>query len=265
MLSKIDTNAINMFADTFGKHIDNFNKEVFVQESIALKQRVRGKSVIVPKCDAVMDRWYDSLNIEDPDYSVYSDINVLQDVWVCWALYSRVYLKDIQRRTTNDIPIIESMGKIKCVLDIGNGIGYSTAGLSELFPKASIHGLNVKDSFQYKICKQVSKKYGFKMHHDIKKLGKVSLLFASEYFEHHHDPVDHLNEVISITEPKNIIIANSFGTRSIGHFIDYVYQGKVVSGKEINSIFNKRLSYLGYKKQKTTCWNNRPMFWKKLI
>lgn len=265
MLSKIGKDAIIEFADTFCTEIEGFDRETFINETMALKQRVRGKDVQVPVCDAIMQRWYNSLEIGQPDFSVYEDVNVLQDVWACWSMYSRTYLREIMKRESNGIPIIESMGNVRCILDIGNGIGYSTAALTEIFPDAHVHGFNVKDSFQYKICEKVGKQYGFKMHHDIEKLGNVSLLLASEYFEHYYDPVEHLEKVIDITAPRNIIMANSFGTQSIGHFIEYSYGNKVVSAREINKIFNKKLVDLGYKKRQTTCWNNRPMFWQKIL
>ena len=105
-------------------------------------------------------------------------------------------------------------------------------------------------------------KYNFKIETDLKYIQQADLIFASEYFEHFYKPVDHLREVLSLN-PKALIIANAFGTISLGHFIEYEYNGKLYSGKEISKIFNYELIKNGYRKIKTHLWNNRPNYWKK--
>lgn len=55
--------------------------------------------------------------------------------------------------------------------------------------------------------------------------------FASEYFEHHELPVKHLIELLEVSHPRLLVIANSFGARSIGHFDSYYDEnGNFVSG-----------------------------------
>src|SRR4051812_21714531 len=42
-------------------------------------------------------RWYSSLNTGQPDYGVYADPYMVSDLWACWIVYSRQYLRDIQK------------------------------------------------------------------------------------------------------------------------------------------------------------------------
>lgn len=264
MLNKITNKDIQFFVDRYCSDIKGFNKDQFVHETIELKRRIRGaKNTDVPVCDAIMERWYKSLNDRNPDYGVYSDVSVLQDVWACWAMYSRAYLKALPTRIVKSTQknIMDSFGKVSSILDIGNGIGYSTATLSQLFPKAKVFGYNVKGSFQYKICSKVAADYRFTMIDNIRYVKNIDLLFASEYFEHFEEPIKHLSEVIKLLKPKNIVVANSFGTKSIGHFDSYILNGIVIGPRQTRREFNMFLKINNYKKHKTNCWNDRPAFW----
>ena len=43
-------------------------------------------------------RWYDSLKMQAPDFSIYDDDYYLMDLWACWVIYSREYLNMIHAR-----------------------------------------------------------------------------------------------------------------------------------------------------------------------
>ena len=92
---------------------------------------------------------------------------------------------------------------------------------------------------------------------------RADLVFASEYFEHFHNPIEHLIDVIQNCQPKYFIIANTFNSKAIGHFNDYVYQDKIYPGKIMSKMFNDVLRQNGYEQVETNCWNNRPTYWKK--
>ena len=105
-------------------------------------------------------------------------------------------------------------------------------------------------------------KYGFHVISDPKEIeGKVDIVFASEYFEHFLKPVDHLIELITATHAKSFIIANSFGTKSVGHFIKYQIGGKMIEGRLASRLFNLTLAFKRYHCLKTTIWNNKPSIW----
>ena len=156
----------------------------------------------------------------------------------------------------------------RVIVDLGCGIGCSTAALKEIFPKATVYGTNIKGTAQYKLAATLAQHYAFQMRDKTSPL-KADLLFASEYFEHFQNPIRHLEHVIRTYRPNALLIANAFGTRAIGHFEVYDCSsaqdyggGKRVSGKEARKIFKEALLALGYVKQKTKLWNNRPQYWK---
>lgn len=204
--------------------------------------------------------WYKSLRTHNPAYSVYGSDYYLSDIWACWAVYSRKYLTTIQNNTS----IISSLGKVRTVVDLGCGLGYTTASLSQIFSRSTVYGTNIKNTEQMIFCNTLADRYNLVIVDSIDaiQLNKIDLLFASEYFEHFESPIAHLFDVYTSLRPRNIIIANSFNTKSIGHFHSYVVNGGYVDESEVSRLFNKELISLGYVKQKTNLWNNRPAYWK---
>jgi hypothetical protein len=91
----------------------------------------------------------------------------------------------------------------------------------------------------------------------------ADLVFASEYFEHFEEPIAHLVEVVELTRPRALLIANAFSAKSIGHFDEYVVDGRRVSGDVVGRRFNDTLRRIGYSKIETRLWNNRPAYWKR--
>lgn len=211
------------------------------------------------------NRWYSSLEKDEPDYGVYDDPSYIYDLEKCWKVYSRVYLRDINSpKSLFDKSIISDMEDVKTIVDMGCGLGYTTARLKELFPNADVYGVNLEGSWQYGIAKENGVKNGFSVVSKVEKIGKkIDLIFASEYFEHIEWPVEHLAKILEFGEPKYLLIANSFGTRAIGHFNEYHYDGDLFTPREISSLFNGCLRQHGYSKIKTKLWNQRPAYWKK--
>jgi|2_EtaG_2_1085320.scaffolds.fasta_scaffold03028_2 2-polyprenyl-3-methyl-5-hydroxy-6-metoxy-1,4-benzoquinol methylase len=210
------------------------------------------------------DRWYNALEEYKIDYSVYNDRYYFTDLWVCWKMYSRNYLRSIIK----DEAVSRELKNIKSIVDLGCGIGYTTASLKQLFKRANVYGTNIEKTRQYKFCKSMSKKYNFKLASDISKINrKIDLVFASEYFEHIQYTTDHLLDIIIKLSPKYFYIANAFNTVSVGHFEVYKYRKGVIatcflSQQEVSKVFNKILS-IKYERVKTKLWNNKPTLWKR--
>lgn len=261
MLSKISQKDMEEFADKYCGNIKGFNRHRFVKETVALKRQIRGGDSVAPFHQKLLDKWTKSIFNKNPDYSVYDSPAILQDIWACWTMYSRAYIKMLSEKECNGVPVLEHLGEVNKILDIGNGIGYSSAALKELFPDADVIGFNMKESFQYDICLKVASAYNFRMMHKLESVGDVDVLFASEYFEHHERPIEHLQEVINAVNPKHIIVANSFGTIAIGHFDAYKHGNSVLGIKQTRKAFNDFLKNHNYVKNKTSFWNDRPNFW----
>lgn len=214
---------------------------------------------------ALEARWYKSLDEGTPDYSVYSDPTYIAETWACWIIYSRKYLRMIQKpESLLPYGIVSDLGNVSCIVDLGCGLGYTTGFLKYIFPSAEVYGTNLEDTLQIKICRANAKEFGFKIVTELEKIKpKTDLVFASEYFEHIYEPVAHLREIISTLNPRNFLIASTFGPRSIGHFDYYKVDGEIVNAHTTSLLFNKELKKYGYEKIKTKLWNNRPAYWKK--
>jgi SAM-dependent methyltransferase len=203
-------------------------------------------------------KWYESLKRGAPDYSVYSDRHFIGEIWSCWLIYSRKYLLALKKESAllNNIRY-----RVNSVADVGCGFGYTTAGLKELFNHAVVYGTNLENTFQFGVASELGAERGFTLSSSVKP--NTDLIFASEYFEHFERPIEHLLEIINTAKPRVFIIANSFGSRAIGHFDTYRHGEKMISNKIIGRLFNKMLVAHGYQNVKTKMWNNRPSIWVK--
>jgi len=210
------------------------------------------------------NKWYKALKNGQIDYSIYSDDGFLSEMWACWIIYSRNYLRAIYSpKSLFSKSIKDDFGVVNKIVDLGCGFGYTTAALKEMYQDADVYGTNLENTAQIKICRFLADRRKFKIVTDIDDIGsEVDLLFASEYFEHILNPIDHLRDIIKKLNPKNMLIANAFNVRSVGHFNYYKIDEELVDQKLVSKIFNNELRKLGYKKIKTKLWNNRPNYYK---
>jgi SAM-dependent methyltransferase len=210
--------------------------------------------------DDIIDQWYNSLKT-NPDYSVYSLPNYIIDLWMCWKYSSRPTIMKLHRKPTG-ISAAESFGKINKIVDLGSGIGYTSALLRSYWPDAEIIGTNIPGTFQYKIAEVLGKQHNFSMVEKLEDVGNDNdIVFASEYFEHFQSPIEHLEEVITTLKPKFLITANAFTYDAIGHFDEYLVDGKPIEDKKMNKLFTKKANELGYTRYHMKMFNDRPVIW----
>lgn len=219
--------------------------------------------------------WYDSIRryrIDDarrePDYSIYARDEYLVEAWSCWQSYSRMYVKALAKpNALFEQSVFDALSERPVIVDLGNGLGFTSVALKQLAPQASVIATNVSPSLQYDIANALSNTYDFTMTSDLQSISKpVDLVFASEYFEHFEKPIDHLNEVIETLNPKFLALANAFNTQAIGHFTHYAvedFYNEETDGRTVSNLFNKRLRQHGYKMIDTKIWNQRPVIWQK--
>ncbi len=255
MLTKFKKSDLVQYLQILEKHIDI---DINIAYDLALKTikyyqgDVKYRFALRQGQD-IENKWYDSLEKGQPDYSLYDDDYFAVEIWACWVVYSRKYLTLINKAI--------NLKGIRSIIDMGCGIGYTTAALKQICPNAKVLGTNIEKTTQYKVAQDIGKKYGFGL---IPKVNQqADMIFASEYFEHIETPIKHIEEVVKICNPKILVIANAFGAKSMGHFNFYKVDDKLVENKKIGRVFNSKLRELGYKQLKLGFWNNRPQVWSK--
>lgn len=196
--------------------------------------------------DPLQKRWYDS---QQEDQSVYDDDGYIAELWRCWVRYSRGYLLDLRSSFISDWPVAS-------VVDVGNGFGYTTLGLSELWPRAKVFGTNVSEPQM-----AVARSLGVDVRPGIEH--PVDLVFASEYFEHWRHPIEHLDDVLDAADPIALVCANTFNGVSTGHFDMYWHHDVAMTGRQTSRRFNARLRERGFSRVETGFWNNRPAVWER--
>jgi SAM-dependent methyltransferase len=220
---------------------------------------------ITAKGTAAQQLWYESLERGQPDYSLYDSEFFIGDVWTCWVAYSRKYLLSLNspKSLATNKSIRETFSPfIGRVADLGCGLGYSTAALKELFPLTLVYGTNIRDTCQWRLAEDLAKYRNFSLFTEIQ--NDTDLVFASEYFEHIENPIEHLEDVIRIGRPKVMVFANAFRSKALGHFNFYKHRGQTLPNTCIGRLFSKHLRESGYKRLETKLWNNRPDVWVKI-
>lgn len=210
-------------------------------------------------------RWYESLLTGTPDYSVYDADYYLAELWACWVIYSRRYLREMEKTTSLSPLGVLGDSNPSVIVDVGCGFGYTTASLKQLFPRARVYGTNLPNTLQYRVASRMAEMYDFNLVPDVSFIPeRADLVFASEYFEHFPEPIAHLESIIDAIGPKSWLIANAFTARAIGHFTSYSVGGSQANGKMTSKAFANTLRSRGYEKVKTKLWNNRPSYWKEV-
>jgi hypothetical protein len=205
---------------------------------------------------AMWDQWHNSLP-DHPDYSVYAHPDYYIEIWDCWTAWSRPYILALEKGGV--FSFLKDRG-VRSTADLGCGGGLTTACLMQMLG-GNIVGTNYPSGPQYQVCCKLALQYGFSVKEKLDHA--VDLVFASEYFEHFQNPVDHLLEVLAVAKPSVLIIANTFTSAAIGHFPTYNVGGQIVSGKQASAAFNKTLKASGYSQQSFNLWNSRPTIWVK--
>jgi ubiquinone/menaquinone biosynthesis C-methylase UbiE len=267
MKDKKPKQIINDFLDDYSA-LFPINKEIALQEITDLISFCNGKkdnTLTVKNQQLLEQEWYDSLKTE-ADYSVYDAEFYFVDLIACFICYSRWYLKSIENPNSYEkgTSLFTYLGTVNNIVDLGCGVGYTAAYLKEIWSNANVYGTNLDNTKQFELCKKVSDKYNFKCITDLNYFINIDIDFAfcSEYFEHFERPLEHLNEVLSKIKPKYMFIANSFNTKSIGHFIEYKHFDTIINQKDMSKLFSKYMKENGYIQVKTKVWNNKPTLWK---
>lgn len=203
--------------------------------------------------------WFDGQDKGINRYDVYGDKDYYSEVFACWYIYSRDYIKRlIKFRDTNpDLFSKLGFGDVNSIIDVGNGLGITTLTLAREFPNARVYGTNLKDTDQWKFCTRTNDDE-YTLIDDYSSIGSIDMVFASEYFEHIDNCLEHLEDMVSKLDPKIFVVANSFNTRGIGHLYLYNNYGIKYPQEKMSKMFTQKMKELGYEKAKVGFWNNTP-------
>ena len=91
---------------------------------------------------------------------------------------------------------------------------------------------------------------------------QIDCFIFFDFMEHIENPIEYIDNLICIHQPKLLIFANSFNTHCIGHFNEYKHNNQIIDQKKISRIFNKAIRDKGFEKVECSFWNNRPMIFK---
>lgn len=265
LLEMSPSRALSAFVKLCEPHVDDtWEIRRIATQTIEHLQGSSDARSATSEAQALEKRWYRSLERREPDYSVYAAPEYLGELWACWSVYSRQYLRSIAKSDSlgRGSSVLEDIGEVPCVVDLGCGFGFTTAALRELWPDARIFGTNFPGIIQTEIAKRMGERFNFEVVDDVSAIPfNADVVFASEYFEHIYEPIAHLDHVWREVKPTVMLTANAFGARSIGHFVEYLVDDELVHGSEMPKRFGAAMRERGFRARKTRMWNNRPAYW----
>lgn len=203
--------------------------------------------------------WFDGQEAGINNYNVYGHRDYYAEAFACWYIYSSKYLKRIFDLEVKSPDVFESLrlDSVDSIIDLGNGLGFTTLMIARHFRNAKIYGTNLKDTLQWEFCSKTN--HGeYELIQDYSTLGHIDIVFASEYFEHIENCLEHVSDIVDKISPRIMVIANSFNTRGIGHIYNYLNYGQVIHQSLISKQFIKKMISLGYAKVPTKFWNQSP-------
>lgn len=208
-------------------------------------------------------KWYEAQDNGYADYDVYADKYYFVDLIACYWNYSRGYIRSLEKKSFDNKSksLKQLIPNAKNILDLGCGLGYTTIDLKKLFPNAELFGTNFTGTPQWDFC--LKNLDGIATMLDENNLPDISadIVFASEFFEHIERPMEFIDKLFLKNSPGVLVLANSFNTKSIGHFYNYKHHEGVIPQERVSKYFNDYLRGLGYEKLKTSIWNNKPTVW----
>lgn len=203
-------------------------------------------------------RWESSLERGEPDYGVYLEPDYLGELWICWSIYSRDYLRRLQLR-------LHEMPPARSIVDVGCGLGLTSAAISELFPKARVLATESDGSPQRMVASALAERSRFTLAtlDELEALPDVDGVFMFEYLEHFADPLAHLRRLLAL-EPAWIVDASTFTSDGIGHFPSYPV-GRLVDaiGSSVTQAVRAELRAEGFEPT-LRFWNGRPTVWERV-
>lgn len=204
--------------------------------------------------NALAQRWYASVEAGSPDYTIYDGPEYVGAAWASWFVYSRKTLRFV-RSVWRQHPEWTQPG---LVVDLGCGVGLTTAALTQIFPHAQVIGTQ-RSGLQAVVARRYAARFGFEVHDDPPPSPDV--LCGFEYFEHFQRPLEELRRAVAC-RPKMLVMANSFGVDSPGHFRTYLDGDTPVRPSQVAKLFDAALRRAGYELLPDKCWNSRPQFWR---
>ncbi len=215
---------------------------------------------------SLQERWYESLDNGFPDYGVYSDDYYFIDLMACYWIYSKNYISCLKKNVFDNKTknLVTKYNNISSIYDLGCGLGHTTNDLKQMFTDSEVYCSNIVNTPQWYYCEEnlietinlIDGNENLNRH--------IDLVFASEFFEHIINPIEYLEKIINDNTPDIFIIANSFNTKSIGHFRVYKNDNVDIDQAKISKLFNNVLRSNGYIKEKTAIWNDKPSIWKRI-
>jgi SAM-dependent methyltransferase len=201
----------------------------------------------------VDDKWYLS---GESDLSFYDSVEYLYIAYLCYKKYSRSFV-------LKSCNALEVEG-INSVLDVGAGLGATTLLCKKILNPKVIYYQNLGGS-QYEFAKSLFEGFNVNMITSLKEINQeIDLILCLELFEHVKTPFSFLEELMRFN-PRYIVVSNSFGSRSYGHYSTFLKGEEVIDRKRMGREFNREMRNYGYliDDRCLKFWNRRPTIWRK--
>ena len=223
-----------------------------------LFERTRAEEVYVgpdrtdPMTVPAIRDWYRGLDAGRPDLdAVYASPRAVAHGWVCWE-ESRPYVRKYLRA----VPVPP-----RSLVDAGAGLGLFAASLARYKVRARATNAPgcVHRTAAERLLAEMRSKVRFV---EPGEEGRAELLAALEYLEHFPAPVRELGRLLDRVRPRGVLLANSFGVLSAGHYRTFEVPGNpAASAREASRAVSTLLRDAGFRRLPIQAWNGKPQLW----
>jgi len=200
-------------------------------------------------------QWYSS---NQTDFSIYGNNETLP--WLArHQQRALAYIKNLSKFLEANPQYSKNT-----IYEEGAGLGFISLYLAQKFPDSKIIASNFA-GVQFDFCRFLHSQYPLPNLHFVEEgqRTKADILIAFEVFEHLKNPLEFFYLLEKNIDPNIIVDSSSFSVPSPGHFSEYQFGDKIVTGYPHKTA--ARLFYKDIKQRFNSApvkfWNNRPRVW----
>jgi SAM-dependent methyltransferase len=210
---------------------------------------------------ALTEKWFAYYEPQHLEYEMYASPEYAVSAYFCYATQSKAHIRQLAKW------IDRYCSPGQRILDVGAGIGATSALLQDLLPHHQVFYSNLP-GYQQTAAELLFEKTGSKVQivEDDTGIG-ASVVLALEYMEHFEEPALEMQRLLSPPSVRVFADVSSFQFSCAGHWSTYKFGGVRAGRKQARRHYNEAIRNLRFTSAHKVIegtkpfWNNRPAVW----
>jgi len=199
--------------------------------------------------------WIGSAQTTADEAKLYTSSEYVLDICKCYTHYTKASVKQTVNGLLDIRKEIPNFADDWTFVDYFAGVGLSSIYLAQQLTAAGINAKVVyhnsaNNKSQVELAKRFAKEFGSPQNlsmHLKPTQPKADCYLFYEVFEHMREPWDFVGDLLKKQQPKCLVHVSRFNLPHFsGHFKDYTFDGRVLTGKKATREFESRFKSEGY-------------------